>query len=58
MRINPKTKEISLRDKAIIQMRREGKTIIEIGEFFSKSRQRIWQILEKYGDPLDEGLDK
>jgi Mor family transcriptional regulator len=53
MKLKPK-KEISEKNKAILEMRRNGKSIVEIGEWFRLSRQRIFAILKRYGDPLDD----
>ena len=46
-------KEISERNKAILKMRGQRKSIIQISEFFNLSKQRIFAILKRYGDPLD-----
>lgn len=54
MRLKPKPKEITEKEKAILEMRKQGKSIVEIGKIFNCSRQRVFQILQKYGDPLDK----
>lgn len=52
MKIIPKQK-ISDKVKAILKMRKKNKSIVEIASFFNLSKQRIFSILKRYGDPLD-----
>ena len=47
MNIKPKRKRKTERNLTIKKMRRGGKTMIEIADFFGITRQRVAQILQK-----------
>ena len=49
---------MSDRTKAILNERKKSKSIVEIAKLFNCSRQLVYSKLKKYGDPLDEALDK
>ena len=50
--------QMSDRTKAMLKERKRGKSIVEIARIYGCSRQLVYSKLKKYGDPLDEALDK
>ena len=54
----PQKSQMTDRTKAMLEERAKGKSIVEIGKIFKCSRQLVYEKLKRYGDPLDEGLDK
>lgn len=48
--------KISERTKSILEERKKGKSIVELGKIYGVSRQRVHQILKRHGDTLPKKL--
>ena len=48
--------QLTEQSKQILEMRRKGLSIVEIGKVFDITRQRVHYIITKYGDTLPKKL--
>lgn len=53
----PEIDGLKERNHSIVNLRREGKTLGEIGEIFGVTRQRVQQILSKVGGPTRQEIE-
>ena len=58
--------QLTEQSKEILELRKKGLSIVEIGKIFGISRQRVYYVISKYGDTLpvelstvnsDKGVD-
>lgn len=50
--------QLTEQSKQILEMRRKGLSIVEIGKVFDITRQRVHYIIKKHGDTLPKRLAK